>query len=68
VGITPGPGGNLWFTEYYGNKVGKIGTDGKVSEYPVPASGAYLWDIVAGPNGNIWFTEYGAGNIGTIAP
>jgi streptogramin lyase len=24
VGITSGPDGNLWFTEYVGNKIGQI--------------------------------------------
>ena len=33
-GITYSPDGNLWFTETSGN-IGKISTDGKITEYPV---------------------------------
>lgn len=34
VGIANGPDGNLWFTESYGNKIGKITTEGQIKEYP----------------------------------
>jgi len=35
-GITSGPDGNLWFTELFTNKIGKISLkDGKITEYVV---------------------------------
>jgi virginiamycin B lyase len=66
--ITAGPDGNVWFTEYSGNKVSRITPDGVISEFPVPTAGSLPYRIVAGPDGNIWFTEAGAGKIGRINP
>ncbi len=31
--ITTGPDGNLWFTEYGRNKIGRISTAGAITEY-----------------------------------
>src|SRR5690349_6951631 len=56
--ITAGPDGNLWFTEYLGDRIGKITTAGVVSEYSSGiTAGAGPYDITAGPDGNLWFTE-----------
>src|SRR5205823_4806177 len=65
-GITAGPAGNLWFTEYYGNKIGRITTTGAIAEFPLPADLSDPDGITAGPDGNLWFTEYGGNNIGRI--
>src|SRR5258707_13210346 len=35
VGITRGPDGNLWFTEYLGNKIGRITTAGVITEFAI---------------------------------
>jgi virginiamycin B lyase len=32
--ITLGPGGNLWFTEFYGGKIGSVNAAGAFKEYP----------------------------------
>ena len=63
--ITSGPDGNLWFTELLGN-VGKITTDGTITEHPVSdASG--IAGIAAAPSGDaLWFTENDAGLVGSI--
>ena len=65
VGITSGTDGALWFTEGYGNKIGRIdpGTH-IVAEYPIPTpnSGAAM-GITSGSDGAIWFTEGGNGDI-----
>ena len=66
-GITAGSDGNLWFTERYGNKIGRITTAGVITEFPV-ASGSYPYQITAGPDGNIWFTEALGNRIGRITP
>jgi streptogramin lyase len=47
-GITTGPDGALWFTEYTTNNVGGITTAGGVTE----------------PPGALWFTENGGNKIG----
>jgi streptogramin lyase len=65
-GITSGPDGALWFTEAYGNKIGRITTSGTISEYAVPTSGSSPFGITAGPDGNLWFTEYDGNKIGRI--
>ena len=64
--ITSGPDGNLWFTELVGN-VGKITTDGTITEYPVTGGTSGIAGIAAAPSGDaLWFTENDAGLIGSI--
>lgn len=55
-GITAGPDGNLWFTEFSAGKIGRITTTGAITEFSnSPSSPA---GIVAGPDGNLWFTDH----------
>jgi streptogramin lyase len=54
-GITLGPDGNLWFTEFQGGKIGRITPSGTITEF-TGLTGAPFW-ITAGPNGDLWFTE-----------
>lgn len=71
LGITKGPDGNMWFTEYLGNKIGRITPSGSIVEFAVPTSMAYPNMLATGPDGNIWFTEargYDLGKIGKITP
>ena len=69
VGITLGPDGNLWFTEYGADKVGTINpTTHATTDFPLPTAAAEPEGITAGPDGNLWFTEYGGNKIGTINP
>ena len=73
-GITAGPDGNLWFTEYSdrGNRIGRITPAGVVTEFNLPSSLAEPTGITAGPDGNLWFIEssYNGYNpkIGRINP
>lgn len=76
-GITRGPDGALWFTEFYGNAVGRITPQGHITEFFVPPrpgrpSGdlpeSQPHDIVAGPDGNLWFDDFGGDKIGRITP
>ena len=68
TGITAGPDGNVWFTEQFGNRIGRITPAGVVTEFSDGLSDGslYLRDIAAGPDGNLWFTEIAA--IGRITP
>jgi len=69
MGITAGPDGNLWFTEFDGNRIGRITPAGVVTEFSAGISaGAYPYGITAGPDGNLWFTEYYSNRIGRITP
>lgn len=61
-GITTGSDGALWFTETFSGKVGRITTDGVITEYPVSPGPA---GITAGPDGALWFAEF-VGKIGRI--
>jgi virginiamycin B lyase len=64
--ITSGPDGNLWFTEFLGNKIGRVTPRGAITEYPVPTVGGDPEGIAAGPDGNLWFTEFNGDKIGRI--
>lgn len=65
AGITAGPDGALWFTEFAGNKIGRITTTGAIAEYTIPTMRGQPFGITAGPDGALWFAEDSAG-IGRI--
>src|SRR5262249_9746672 len=68
-GITREPDGNLWFTEFTSNKIGRITPAGEVTEFSQGLSpGGNPSYITAGPDGNLWFTEASTGRIGRITP
>lgn len=78
-GITKGPDGNMWFTEYGADRIGRITSDGTITEFSIgitPPSGPAAADfrdsaprsIVTGADGNLWFTEQSADRIGRITP
>lgn len=64
--ITAGTDGAMWFTEYEGNKIGRVTNSGNIFEYDIPTAGSEPEGIIAGPDGNLWFTEYGTAQIGKI--
>ena len=55
-GITVGPDGNIWFTEFLNGTVGRITPSGIMTEFPLPSFRA-VSGIAAGPDGNLWLTE-----------
>jgi hypothetical protein len=60
-GVTVGPDGNVWFTEYTPNNIGMLeflgGSEG-IGEFPVNnMNGAGAYAITTGPDGNLWFSE-----------
>src|SRR5262245_55081468 len=57
TGIAAGPDGNVWFTEFSGNKIGRITPNGVITEFPIPTADSGPVGITAGPDGNVWFTE-----------
>lgn len=48
--------GNLWFTEWYGNKIGRIAADGKLTEYPLPLEEEMPMALTVGDDGKVWFS------------
>jgi len=65
-GIAAGSDGNLWFTEYTTNKIGRITPAGVITEFNVPTANSAPRQIAAGPDGNLWFTEFSSNKIGKI--
>lgn len=70
--LAVGPDGAVWFvdnlhvtpsdngtpTPTAGNsQIGRLTSDGAITEYSVPTSNAFVFAITAGPDGNMWFTE-----------
>jgi streptogramin lyase len=62
--IVAGADGALWFTERAADKIGRITTDGQVTEYSGMV-GSQPSGIALGADGNVWFTEE-SGRIGRI--
>ncbi|MEI7846526.1 MAG: PxKF domain-containing protein [Chloroflexota bacterium] len=52
-GMTIGPDGSVWFAEWGSPMIGRITTDGMVTEY---YNGCNSVDTILGPDGRIWFT------------
>ena len=70
-GIVVGPDGYLWFIESIGNNLGRISTDGQITEFPIPTPSANLPRqafVGIGPDGMVWFTESAANKLGRITP
>lgn len=61
--IIPGPDGAMWFTEPNVQQVGRITTNGTITEFSVPGVGEA---ITFGPDGNLWAT--GTDAISRITP
>jgi streptogramin lyase len=55
--ITSGPDGNLWFTEFWTNRIGRITPAGVLTEFPIPTLDSAPRGITTGPDGNLWFVE-----------
>jgi serine/threonine protein kinase/sugar lactone lactonase YvrE len=63
--ITAGPDRALWFTESCSDKIGRITTQGSITQFTLPTD---TGDIAAGPDGAIWFENTGIDKIGRITP
>ena len=64
-GIAAGPDGAMWFTNYFGDSIGRITTTGVVTNYTGPGID-HPTGIVAGPDGAMWFTNDYSNSIGRI--
>ena len=64
--ITTGPDGALWFANYFGNKIGRITTNGVVTTFTGPM--ARPVGITAGPDGALWFSNSSATPSGGSLP
>ena len=55
--------GNVWFTERFGNKIGRITTSGVIDELTLSTAFAQPVGMTTGPDGNLWFTDIGNGGL-----
>jgi virginiamycin B lyase len=56
--IAVGSDGALWFTEGLANAIGRITTQGKITDFPLPAASlGNEFRITAGPDGALWFAQ-----------
>jgi streptogramin lyase len=62
--------GNLWFTEFNNNALGRITPGGGVTEFSLAALGSGVGPsgLAAASNGLLYFTEFNTGQIGSINP
>ena len=65
-GITDGPDGALWFTAMTSGHIGRISTEGEVSDWQ-PVGGTPSM-IVTGPDNRLWFTLNQRNAIGRLSP
>lgn len=61
--IVAGHDDAVWFTEFRGNRIGRIGADGALSF--VSAGAPY--GLCTGPDGALWFTELRPGGLGRLS-
>jgi virginiamycin B lyase len=68
-GVTVAPDGDLWFTENFSNKIGRMAPDGTViGEYAIASEGCGARAIIAVPDGRLFFSAHDAGAIGEVIP
>jgi streptogramin lyase len=48
--------GNLWFTEWNGNKIGRIAANGEIKEFAIPAEEQSPLALTVGADGKVWFS------------
>lgn len=80
VQVISGPDGAMWFVDLCGNFIGRITTDGAITEYPVPkerelsawkkggVNGQAPASITVGPDGNLWVAEFATDRIVQLHP
>ena len=67
--MTVAPDGELWFTENFANKIGRMAPDGTMlGEYDIPTPGSGARCITAMSDGRFFFTQWDAGLIGEVIP
>ncbi|HEY9677650.1 MAG TPA: hypothetical protein V6C76_06560 [Drouetiella sp.] len=57
---------SLWFPETNTNKIARIDSKRKITEFSIPTAGSKPMDIQHGPDDAMWFTESAVGKIGRI--
>jgi streptogramin lyase len=63
ISITAGPDGAMWFTEFGGNRIGRITPAGTITEYTPPAGAQGPYGITQGPGGTLWYVALNSNAI-----
>jgi virginiamycin B lyase len=63
--MVEGPDGNVWFTDYANDRIGKITPKGKLSWVQLDHDDS-PFSIAAGSDGALWFTEFSPKQIGRV--
>lgn len=66
--LATGPDGYLWYTDFWGNSIGRFNLNGSSKEYGLPNAGSRPGIIVAGPDGALWFSQGSFNLLGRITP
>src|SRR5436309_2762173 len=67
VRIGLGPDRHIWFTEFYGSRIGRITPLGTITEFSTGITpNSRPGEITVGPDGDLWFTEISGNRIGRI--
>lgn len=64
-GIVSGPDGNLWFTEFTADKIGRSTTAGVITEFAFSA-GFGPAGLTVGPDGNLWVCGFGSAKVARV--
>jgi streptogramin lyase len=68
VSIVTGPDGNLWITEFQGEKIARVTPKGVITEFAIPTTGGQPDGITSDPySGTLWFTDEPSNAIGRIS-
>lgn len=67
-GMTLGPDGNVWFTEFYAGRIGRITPQGALTDYSLGSSTHRPSGIALGPDGNFWVAESAGTTIERMSP
>jgi virginiamycin B lyase len=60
--------GNVWFTEFSGNRIARVNQNGVFQEYAVGTTDSQPWGIAVDTSNKVWFTEYAGNKIGNMTP
>jgi streptogramin lyase len=64
--ISAGPDGNIWFTQFDTDRIGRMSTAGTLLGETQAPAGSGVGDIIAGPGGNLWFTATDRDRVGRV--
>lgn len=57
--------GDAWFTEYFGDRIGRVSPSGQITEFKLP-EGSRPLGIAVDAQDDVWFTEHGPRDIARI--